>query len=238
MNCLVRVKNLLSKRGTVKPKEDPAALKELYKERARMKEEARREKEKRKEALEEAAFLYRLQHFELYPPTPRRRGGSQSPGGSRSPGSRAGSHSPGSTPSRAATPATGAKTAIRSAKTSSSSAKIYTPNGGVFTPGALSTSSSTVEMTPEEIAEEESLKQLQADIWTFSHSVRQSMVVQKLEPLNLSGMNYGSQSLTGRAIKNFDRVLTACPMINDPASAFLGLLDGTATTPRPCNTKP
>ena len=219
---LERVKNLLSKRGQVKAKEDPAALKALYQERARMKEEARLEKEKRKEALEEAAFLYRLQHFELYPPTPRRRG-SQSPSGSRSPSSRSMESSPGSTParSRVNTPA-GAKTA----KTTASSAKIYTPNGGVFTPGALSTSSSTIEKTPEEIAEEESLKQLQKDIWTFSHSVRQSMVVKKLEPLDLSGMAYGAQSLTGRALKNLDRVLISCPMMNDPASAFISLLDG------------
>ena len=54
-----------------------AALKALYKERALLKEQALKEKEKRKEQLEEAAFLYRLSHFELYPSTPsRRRGGS------------------------------------------------------------------------------------------------------------------------------------------------------------------
>ena len=42
---------------------------------------------------------------------------------------------------------------------------------GIFTPGAMSTSSSMVEKTPEELREEEHLKQLEADIWTFSHSV-------------------------------------------------------------------
>lgn len=61
------------------------------------------------------------------------------------------------------------------------------------------------------------------------------MVVKKLEPLDLGGMAYGAQSLTGRALKNFDRLLISCPMINDPSSAFIGLLDGPLRA-SPCET--
>ncbi len=45
---------------------DEATLKAQYREKARIKEEAAAEKLKRKEQLEEAAFLYRLKHWNLY----------------------------------------------------------------------------------------------------------------------------------------------------------------------------
>ena len=51
---------------------DEATLKAQYREKARIKEEAAAEKLKRKEQLEEAAFLYRLKHWNLYPRSPRR----------------------------------------------------------------------------------------------------------------------------------------------------------------------
>ena len=238
LNELARVKDLLSKRGKVKEKVDVNALKELYAERAKMKEEERKEKEAYKEKMEEAAFLYRLKKFELYPPTPRRRG-SRSPSSSRG-GSPSGTPRSGSPSSFAGTPglhtaaAGGSKSArrpsssrpgSRTAKTTESM-QIYTPGGGIFTPGALSATSSAVQETPEELAAKEEQKQLEKDIWTFSHSVRQSMCKTTRQPLDLTGMVFASQSYTGRAIKNLDRLIISVPMKNDGSCALWGLLDG------------
>ena len=53
-------------------RKDEATLKAQYREKARIKEQVAAEKVKCKEQLEEAAFLYRLKHWNLYPHSPRR----------------------------------------------------------------------------------------------------------------------------------------------------------------------
>jgi hypothetical protein len=53
-------------------RKDEATLKAQYREKARNKEQVAAEKVKCKEQLEEAAFLYRLKHWNLYPHSPRR----------------------------------------------------------------------------------------------------------------------------------------------------------------------
>ena len=46
------------------------------------------------------------------------------------------------------------------------------------------------------------------------------------QPLDLTGMVFASQSYTGRAIKNLDRLIISVPMKNDGSCALWGLLDG------------